>query len=145
VAENSTEGPYAGEISCKAAWEKLVEDSKAQLIDVRTTAEWSYVGIPDLSNLGRQPILLEWQDFPAGNKNPGFIDQIDSLGLDKDAPLLMLCRSGVRSKHAAILLTARGYTQAYNVTHGFEGDKDDMKHRGTKNGWCFDGLPWAQG
>ncbi len=145
VAENSSGGAYAGEISCKDAWEKLIEDDKAQLLDVRTSAEWSYVGIPDLSDLGQQPLLIEWQDFPAGNKNPMFAEQVNSLGLDKDAPLLILCRSGVRSKHAAILLTAAGYTQAMNITHGFEGDKDDLKRRSTKNGWRFDALPWVQG
>lgn len=145
MAEKSADGPYAGEISCTDAWDMLAENGQAQIIDVRTRAEWSYVGIPDLSNLGKQPLLIEWQDFPAGNKNPMFGEQVESLGLDKDAPLLLLCRSGVRSKHAAILLTALGYSQAMNVTHGFEGDPDELKHRSTKNGWRFDGLPWVQG
>lgn len=64
MAEKSADGPYAGEISCTDAWDMLAENGQAQIIDVRTRAEWSYVGIPDLSNLGKQPLLIEWQDFP---------------------------------------------------------------------------------
>lgn len=32
----------------------------------------------------------------------------------------------------------------YNVTHGFEGDIDEVHHRGTVNDGRFDGLLWEQ-
>ena len=71
--------------------------------------------------------------------------EIEQAGIAKDAPIFLLCRSGVRSKHAAILLTGLGYQHCYNVSGGFEGDKDDSGHRGKTGGWKFAGLPWKQG
>jgi len=121
----------------------------AQLIDVRTTAEWAYVGIPLLQDIGKNPVLVEWQFFPSMTVNPDFVksvgEQLDVLGIGRDAPLLFLCRSGVRSKHAAIAMTAAGYSRAYNVTEGFEGIPDNDRHRGRVNGWKYEDLPWIQG
>lgn len=139
---------YAGDIAPKEAWTILAGTPNAQLVDVRTLAEWSFVGLPDLSELGRQPHCIEWQGFPAMAVNPAFAAEaaaaVTAAGADKDAPLLMLCRSGARSRAAAIALTALGFTRAYNIVGGFEGDPDAMRHRGQRNGWKADGLPWRQ-
>jgi rhodanese-related sulfurtransferase len=134
---------YAGDLSATEAWELLKSDPKARLIDVRTTAEWNFVGLPDLSPLGQEAALIEWQMFPTMQPNPQFVAAA-SAGADKDAPVLFLCRSGARSRSAAIALTAAGFGRAYNIAGGFEGDLDDERHRGHRNGWKAAGLPWKQ-
>ena len=134
---------YAGDLSATEAWELLKSDPKARLIDVRTTAEWNFVGLPDLRPLGQEAALIEWQMFPTMQPNPQFVAAA-SAGADKDAPVLFLCRSGARSRSAAIALTAAGFGRAYNIAGGFEGDLDDERHRGHRNGWKAAGLPWKQ-
>lgn len=136
---------YAGEIMPQEAWDMLAGDPKARLVDVRTEAEWSFVGVPDLSSLDKRPLLVEWTDFPSGQMNPGFLDQVKKGAAGREAPLLFICRSGVRSKAAAVAATAAGYTRCYNVTTGFEGDHDENARRGSVGGWKHDGLPWVQG
>lgn len=136
---------YAGDIGPRQAWEMLERDPKAMLIDVRTPAEWAYVGVPDLSRIGKQPVFVPWQLFPSMQQNPQFIEHMQMTGVDPDAPLLFICRSGVRSRAAAIAMTERGYRACYNIASGFEGDPDVAKHRGTVNGWKVEGLPWMQG
>ena len=136
--------PYAGDISAEEAWEKLTADKRAQLVDVRTLAEWNFVGIPDLSSLGRQAHCIEWQQFPSGMRNPGFVADAAKVLGDKDAPVMLLCRSGARSRAAAIALTEAGYTSAFNVAGGFEGDADEDGHRGNRDGWKVANLPWRQ-
>ncbi len=135
---------YAGDLSAAEAWALLKSDAKARLVDVRTTAEWNFVGLPDLSDLGREVQLVEWQVFPAMQVNPDFVAATEQGGTDKAAPVLFLCRSGARSRSAAIALTRAGYARAYNVAGGFEGDLDGMRHRGQRNGWKAAGLPWKQ-
>lgn len=135
---------YAGDITPERAWEILAGDENAVLVDVRTKPEWSFVGVCDLDNLGKKPALIEWQVFPTMAVNESFGESVDSLGAPKDAPLLFLCRSGARSRSAAIAVTERGYHACYNVAGGFEGDPDGDRHRGRINGWKAAGLPWVQ-
>ncbi len=100
---------YAGDLSAEEAWALLKSDPKARLVDVRTTAEWNFVGLPDLSSLGRDVGLVEWQMFPTMQPNPDFVAATEAAtGADKTAPVLFLCRSGARSRSAAIALTRRG-------------------------------------
>ena len=140
---------YAGDVAPKEAWDLLADNPAAQLVDVRTLAEWNFVGLADLSGLGRRAHCIEWQSFPTMAVNPGFAAEtaaaVTAAGADKDTPVLMLCRSGARSRSAAMALTALGFTRAYNIASGFEGDPDGMRHRGQLNGWKADGLPWMQG
>lgn len=140
---------YAGDIDCRGAFERLRADPGAQLIDVRTMAEWTYVGVPDIGTLGKRALFVEWQQFPAGTVNPEFVAQADAALARAGAPaggaLLMLCRSGGRSAAAAMALTAAGYGPAYNILGGFEGDLDEHRQRGRRNGWKAAGLPWQQG
>jgi rhodanese-related sulfurtransferase len=145
MASNSSSSDYAGDITAAEAWALLKSDPKAQLVDVRTTAEWNFVGVPDLSSLGRETHLVEWQSFPTMRPNPAFTaDAERATGTAKDAPVLFLCRSGARSRSAAIAMTAAGYSRAYNIAGGFEGDMDGDAHRGIRNGWKASGLPWKQ-
>ena len=136
---------YAGDLNPSEAWALLQDNPEAQLIDVRTDAEWSYVGRPDLSGLERQVHFISWQVFPSMERNGNFVGEMSARGFDPDQPLLFLCRSGVRSMHAAMALSAVGYSQCYNIAGGFEGNKDAEGHRGAADGWKAAGLPWVQG
>jgi rhodanese-related sulfurtransferase len=149
MAPSNSSPDYAGDIDVTAAWELLKGDPKAQLIDVRTAAEWTYVGLPDIADLGREVHAIEWQTFPSGAINPEFAavvaGEMQRQGTGKDTPLLFLCRSGARSRSAAMAMTRAGFSHAYNVAGGFEGNLDGEGHRGGVNGWKAAGLPWRQG
>jgi rhodanese-related sulfurtransferase len=118
------------------------------LIDVRTAAEWNYVGVPDLSGIAAPFIRVEWQSFPSGAINPAFVEEVrgalEAGGLERDGPLYFICRSGARSAAAAAAMTAAGYSRCFNVAGGFEGGRDENGHRGTVEGWKAANLPWVQ-
>ena len=139
---------YAGDIEPSAAWSLLAGDPKAQLVDVRTAAEWAFVGLADLSGLNREVLKVEWQTFPAMAVNTGFAaaaeESLKRAGAGPDTPVIFVCRSGARSRAAAIAMTKAGFTRAYNLAGGFEGDPDSQHHRGRTNGWKAAGLPWRQ-
>lgn len=138
---------YAGDIDPKEVWDTISRDPGAQLIDVRTEAEWNFVGVPDLASQSRQAILCEWQRYPPG-PNPQFVQQVEAAlkdaGYRKGAPLYFLCRSGGRSRAAAIAMTAAGFGPCFNIADGFEGGLDAERHRGCAGGWKAEGLPWVQ-
>jgi rhodanese-related sulfurtransferase len=128
----------------REVWQRLREDPAAQLIDVRTDAEWSYVGFPDLAELGKQIVGISWQVFPAMQVNESFVAHLRGAGLAETQPLFFLCRSGVRSLHAARAAMAAGWQTCFNIADGFEGPHDEDGHRGTIAGWKAEGLPWRQ-
>jgi rhodanese-related sulfurtransferase len=136
-------------ISVEEAWTRLKQDAGSVLVDVRTGAEWTFVGLPDLSSIGKRPVLVEWQDFTASQVNQAFVDRVTealtAIGANKDSELLFLCRSGGRSLSAARAMTAAGYTRCRNVADGFEGPLDPNRHRGSLGGWKARRLPWVQG
>lgn len=134
---------YAGDLTPQQAWAALEENPKAVLVDCRTQAEWSFVGVPDVSSLGKKAALVEWITFPAGEENRAFIDHLRQVGVEDDSQVLFLCRSGARSIAAAEAATAAGITEAYNILDGFEGALDAEGHRGSV-GWRAVGLPWRQ-
>jgi rhodanese-related sulfurtransferase len=131
--------PYSGAVTPGEARALLEAFAQARLIDVRTRAEWDYVG--------RVPgsILIEWTTYPEGMRNPRFLEQLRDAAKAPDTPLLFLCRSGQRSDQAARAAHAAGYRHAFNVIEGFEGDRDANGQRGHVNGWRHAGLPWTQG
>lgn len=135
---------YAGDATPKQAWEILQQNPDAVLVDVRTQPEWVFVGVPDLSGIGKRAIFIPWQIYPSMQVNGEFVKQVQAAGAKPDAPVLFLCRSGARSKAAAIALSEAGFTRAYNIANGFEGPHDGTKHRGVKSGWKADNLPWIQ-
>jgi rhodanese-related sulfurtransferase len=144
---NNTSG-YAGDVSPVEALDILRHDPRAQLVDVRTTAEWAFVGAPDLSSLGRELHKVEWQRYPDMSPNPDFVgivaERLKRSGADEGTPILFLCRSGARSRAAAMAMTMAGYHRALNVAGGFEGDGNAEGHRGTSGGWKAAKLPWRQ-
>ena len=135
---------YGGDATPKQAWEILQQNPDAVLVDVRTQPEWVFVGVPDLSSIGKRAAFIPWQMFPSMQVNGEFIKQLQSSGANPNVPVLLLCRSGARSRAAAIALTQAGFTRAYNIAGGFEGPHDGQKHRGAKDGWKAEGLPWIQ-
>ena len=135
---------YAGEIGVAELWSALEAAPDAVLVDVRTRAEWNFVGVPELSELGKAPVFVEWQAYPTMEINPAFVETVEAAVADRDAPVFLLCRSGARSRAAAIALTEAGYRNCYNVTEGFEGPPDAERHRGRTAGWKAQGLPWMQ-
>ncbi len=141
-------GTYAGDVSAVDAWRDLVASPDATLIDVRTAAEWAFVGLPTLATIGKAPLLVAWNAFPSGAELPDFAGRLQAALADADigtdAPLYFLCRSGARSRSAAIVATAAGYRHAYNIELGFEGTLDANRHRATAGSWKAEGLPWVQ-
>lgn len=136
---------YAGDVTPDKAYEALATDPDAVLVDVRTHPELVYVGIPDLSGIGKRVVVVEWTTYSQREQNDTFVNQLGEAGVDPSNPVYFICRSGWRSRGAAIVATAAGYTKAYNVGTGFEGSVDEHGHRGTANGWKASGLPWRQG
>ncbi|MCF3935971.1 rhodanese-like domain-containing protein [Acuticoccus sp. M5D2P5] len=122
----------------------LKSDPRARLVDVRTRAEWTYVGLPDLSETESDPVLIEWQTFPTMDVQPQFGAALSETCPDRSAPLYFLCRSGVRSLAAAKLANSMGYERCYNIQDGFEGPPDGNGHRGQRAGWKASNLPWRQ-
>jgi rhodanese-related sulfurtransferase len=134
---------YAGDITPQQAWELLSENPEAVLVDCRTDAEWRWVGVPDISSLGRDVVYIEWVSND-GKRNTGFVDDLLAAGVTPgERPVVFLCRSGNRSIGAAEAATAAGIGPSYNVLDGFEGHLDEKGHRGG-SGWRAIGLPWVQ-
>jgi len=138
-----------GNASVEETWTRLQNAERSVLIDVRTRAEWSFVGLPDLGAIGKRVLLVEWQSFPDSQPNEAFVTQLkselDTLGADRTWEIYFLCRSGVRSLNAAKAMAAEGYGRCFNVANGFEGPLDSERHRGSTAGWKAAGLPWGQG
>jgi rhodanese-related sulfurtransferase len=131
-------------IAPRKVWEVLQSDPKAQLVDVRTDAEWNYVGLADLAAAGKQPLLIPWQVYPQMAVNGDFVVHARAAGLTPEHHIFFLCRSGVRSLAAAQAMHVAGFTSVYNIADGFEGPPDGEGHRGQVAGWKADGLPWRQ-
>lgn len=132
---------YKGDLLPLEAYNRIQASDSAVLIDVRTEAEWAFVGVPAVDDLLR----ICWQRFPTMERNAGFVADVEAAGVARDADIFLICRSGQRSAAAAAALTEAGFANCYNVAEGFEGDKDASGHRGTVGGWKHAGLPWIQG
>jgi rhodanese-related sulfurtransferase len=124
---------YAGDLTPAEAFELVRDNPDAVLVDVRTEGEWAQVGVPDLGELGKDVVFLEWQQGPMRSQNAAFVDDLKAA-VPPDVPVVLICRSGVRSVAAAHAATAAGLGPAYNVLEGFEGG----------GGWVRNGLPWRQ-
>ncbi|NIO39490.1 MAG: rhodanese-like domain-containing protein [Burkholderiales bacterium] len=129
--------PYVGALLPSEAYALLQQAPGAKLVDVRTRAEWDYVGrVPGA-------VQIEWQHYPSGQLNFDFLTDLQAQ-VDREALVMFICRSGARSHAAAAAAAAAGYTQAFNVLEGFEGDKDQHGRRNSVGGWRVAGLPWVQ-
>jgi rhodanese-related sulfurtransferase len=139
---------YAGDVSASEAYELLGQQPKSQLVDVRTRAEWSFVGVPDLTALGKEAILAEWQRYPAMEIVPDFVAQLEReltrRSVGQHDTIVFLCRSGARSLAAAQAMLAAGWLGSRNIAGGFEGPVNTERHRGSVDGWKAADLPWVQ-
>ncbi|WP_284943848.1 rhodanese-like domain-containing protein [Acidisoma cladoniae] len=132
------------DIDADKVWQALQADPQAQLVDVRTDAEWNFVGVPNLADLNREVVLIPWQVYPTMQRNGAFIDHLRQAGIAPETPTYFICRSGARSMAAAQAAAAAGFTTVFNVAEGFEGPPDAQGHRGQVSGWKASGLPWHQ-
>ena len=141
-----TDMPEVQEIKAKDAFNLVQENPKSILVDVRSHMEFLFIGHP------KGAINIPWIDEPDWNINPNFAREVRQLvlgGLSHESggtnvPVVLICRSGKRSREAGELLLTEGFHQVYNVSEGFEGELDDEHHRSTLGGWRFEGLPWEQ-
>jgi rhodanese-related sulfurtransferase len=137
------------EVDPRKAWEILAKDQDAVLVDVRSRAEWTFTGTPDLAPIAKQVVLAEWQRFPGMVANEGFVPELRRALGRVPARILFLCRSGARSMAAARAVAAglgseRPDLECINVAEGFEGGLDAGGHRGGESGWKARGLAWRQ-
>lgn len=127
--------PYEGALLPSEAHQLLQAAPGAKLVDVRTRAEWDWVGrIPGA-------VEIEWMSYPGNQPNTDFLAQLKRQ-VDSESLVMFICRSGVRSHKAACLANEAGFTESYNVLEGFEGDIDAHGQRGKVGGWRYSGLPW---
>jgi len=131
-------------VSPRKVLEALQSNPQAELVDVRTEPEWSFVGIPDLARTGKRLVMIPWQIYPDMRRNNGFVQHLQEAGLTPEHHIYFLCRSGQRSLAAAQAAQGAGFPHAYNVADGFEGALDGAGHRGVAAGWKAEGLPWRQ-
>lgn len=139
-----------GEVNPIEAWSHLEKNSSAVLVDVRTEAEWTFVGVPDLAEIGKAPVCVEWAAYPDMSKNPRFVAALmEKIGGSPPSEIFFICRSGARSLRAAEAVAEHlaeigQSTACFNVAEGFEGDLNSLGHRGDINGWKSRGLGWTQ-
>ena len=134
---------YKRNLLPKMAVERLQNNPQALFVDVRSKAEFKYVGYPENS------LLIPWIDDPDWEPNPeafsdSVMQQLDGRENLLNTEIILICRSGFRSNEALKCLENKGFTQVSHVASGFEGDLDENDHRGNLNGWRHDGMPWSQ-
>ena len=134
---------YKRNLLPKMAVEKLQNNPQALFVDVRSKAEYKYVGFPENS------ILIPWIDDPDWEPNPvafsdSVMQELDGRENLLNTEIILICRSGYRSNEALKCLENKGFTQVSHIASGFEGDLDENDHRGNLNGWRHDGMPWSQ-
>jgi rhodanese-related sulfurtransferase len=119
-------------------WDLLQQHPDAVLIDVRTKIEHDFVGRP------LNAFHIPWKEAPDWQVNGQFVSLVEKQVASKNAPILLLCRSGQRSLDAAKALEEAGFKRLINIIDGFEGPLDSHNHRGNIGGWRFNNLPWVQ-
>lgn len=128
--------PYTGAVTPQEAFSLLQHHPNTQLVDVRSRAELELVGsVPNA-------VAIEWAFYPGMVANPDFDTQLASQ-LDKNTPVIFMCRTGGRSHNAAVVAQKMGFKQVFNMIEGFEGDTNTQKQRTLVNGWKHAGLPWT--
>jgi len=133
------------EVSPQQALDILNKDSRALLVDIRSSMEYLFVGHPSGA------VHVPWIDEPDWLVNPDFVKEIRQLLLggvcdhtDGGPPVILICRSGKRSKEAGLVLLNAGIQNVYHIDEGFEGELNEHHQRSSSGGWRFRGLPWEQ-
>ncbi len=139
---------YKGDVTSLQAWDMLKNSKGGQLVDVRTNAEWHYVGTPDLRPIHKDVIMLQWRILPDMVINENFINDLSArlhtCNYQEFDPLIFICRTGGRSMEAGQYVSSFGYKNCFNLSDGFEGSLDSRGHRGRISGWKASGLSWRQ-
>jgi rhodanese-related sulfurtransferase len=148
--------PQALYLSAQEAFELRSSGQDVVLIDVRTREEAMYLGMPTTADALIPFMNIDARVWDPKRKafrlvmNDEFEARLNELlhrkGLDADAKILLLCRSGKRSARAAKFLNQLGYSNVYTVVDGYEGDmakSGEVKGRRAVNGWKNAGLPWT--
>jgi rhodanese-related sulfurtransferase len=125
-------------------------------IDVRTRAELGFVGVPSPIDANIPFLLVDFEgwnedkDFFQMAPNDQFLSSVERLladmNLDKNSPIMVMCRSGHRGAAASNLLAEAGYTRVYNLLDGFEGVKAEAGPQAGQrviNGWKNSGADWT--
>ena len=134
------------DLSPLQAAQMLRDDPRAVLVDIRSSMEFLFVGHP----VGA--VHIPWIDEPDWAINPHFVTEVRKLMLggqscdaeDGCAPVILICRSGKRSREAGRALADAGIKNVYHIDEGFEGELNEHHRRSTVGGWRFHGLPWEQ-
>jgi len=142
----NTQTDHIDSISAQQAWDMLQHNAKAILVDIRSSMEYLFVGHP----VGA--VHVAWIDEPEWIVNPDFVTEIRKLMLggvvcepgEACAPIILICRSGKRSREAALALINAGLENVYHIDEGFEGELNEHHQRSTQGGWRYRGLPWEQ-
>ena len=131
-------GQGGSDISSESAIE-MVRQPDTYLVDVRTIAEYVFVGHPEMAyNIP----LTFWDERSIQNvANETFIEDIKARFKPGDT-LILISRSGNRSVYAQRMLRREGFQKLFNVRDGFEGRKGSQGLR-TLNGWKNAGLPYT--
>jgi rhodanese-related sulfurtransferase len=133
------------------------EESHLLFIDVRTQAEIAFVGVPTLIDANvPYEVITDWSQWDEKQKsfkmteNDNFVSAVESRlmekSLDKQSPIIFMCRSGFRSASAVNLLAKAGYKNVYHLIDGFEGDKapaGPKQGQRVLDGWKNSDLPWT--
>ena len=135
-------------INSKEAYDLLREDKNSVLIDVRTKKEHLAVGIPDLSEIGKEIYLIEWKNSILPWSRKSFLNDFnENLALDQERKYIFICRSGIRSNFAALtveesFISGNYNSTCFNIEDGFEGHEQHNGHPQNPTGWKNLGLPW---
>jgi len=123
----------------------MQSDPSVLMVDVRSDMEFLMIGH------AKGAVNLPWIDAPDWTINENFVSEVRKLLLGRlsrnlhgSIPLILICRSGNRSREAAMALAEAGLQDLHLVSSGFEGPLDDEHHRNSVSGWRYAGLPWEQ-
>ena len=133
-------------VTPQQAWNLMREDPRTLLVDIRSSMEYLFVGHP------KGAVHVAWIDEPDWVVNPHFVTEVRQLilgGVVEDdaqgsAPIILICRSGKRSKEAGHKLLEAGIGNVYHIDEGFEGELDEHHQRSSTGGWRYHKLPWEQ-
>lgn len=144
-------------VDAKETYEMMKKDPKVILVDVRTPAEWQFVGYTKMAQIMVPSVFFKYDAIDDKKPryrdimNPNFISEFEEaaakIGADEDTTYVIMCRSGAtRAQPAAKALWQYGYKNVYIMTDGFEGGKlkdGDRKGYRLKAGWKYNGYPWT--
>lgn len=147
-AKQTSLGLYLTAAQAYELWKSSPDNVK--VIDVRTPEEFAFVGHPEMAwNIPVALVSYQRKDGKfeyMADPNKAFVALVKEIAQPTDV-LLLTCRSGGRSAMAVNQLAAAGFTKAYNIVDGVEGDlvqdpESVFNGKRMKNGWK-NSAPWV--